>query len=269
MPESITDRPTSAYEHVFLLAKSERYFFDAFPIREEEVEPNWDNGTRVFGGKNKSVGGLKHNTGRVAGPRKRGVPPYHAQYASSDQSSLDSAGRGGGRHPRNVWTIPSQPFSAKRLPGWDEDHDHYAVMPPALVEKCLLSATSAYGQCRECGAPWARVIETRQEKRGNAGKRGTKIAGKGHATTQVREQHDIREGPATVQVATGWEPSCDCLLPDPVPQHVLDPFGGAGTTALVADRHQRHCTLVELNPKSARLARARLTADAPLLAAAQ
>lgn len=46
---------------------------------------------------------------------------------------------------------------------------------------------------------------------------------------------------------------------------VLDPFGGAGTTGLVADRLGRKATLIELNPEYARLARERITADAPLL----
>jgi DNA modification methylase len=46
---------------------------------------------------------------------------------------------------------------------------------------------------------------------------------------------------------------------------VLDPFGGAGTTGLVADRLGRSATLIELSPEYARLARERITADAPLL----
>ena len=49
---------------------------------------------------------------------------------------------------------------------------------------------------------------------------------------------------------------------------VLDPFGGAGTTGLVADRLGRNATLIELNPEYARLARERITADAPLLVGA-
>jgi DNA modification methylase len=49
--------------------------------------------------------------------------------------------------------------------------------------------------------------------------------------------------------------------------HVLDPFGGAGTTGLVSDRLGRHATLCELNPEYAALARERITADAPLLGA--
>lgn len=44
----------------------------------------------------------------------------------------------------------------------------------------------------------------------------------------------------------------------PVGGTVLDPFGGAGTTGLVADRLQRHAVLIELNPEYAELARRRI-----------
>jgi DNA modification methylase len=47
---------------------------------------------------------------------------------------------------------------------------------------------------------------------------------------------------------------------------VLDPFGGAGTTGLVADRLQRSAILLELNPQYADMARERVRADAPLFA---
>src|SRR5262249_38880600 len=47
---------------------------------------------------------------------------------------------------------------------------------------------------------------------------------------------------------------------------VLDPFGGAGTTGLVADRHQRNAVLIELNPKFADMAARRLRNDASLFA---
>jgi site-specific DNA-methyltransferase (adenine-specific) len=47
---------------------------------------------------------------------------------------------------------------------------------------------------------------------------------------------------------------------------VLDPFGGAGTTGLVADQLQRHAVLCELNPEYIAIARRRIAADAPLFA---
>ena len=47
---------------------------------------------------------------------------------------------------------------------------------------------------------------------------------------------------------------------------VLDPFGGAGTTGLVADRLGRDALLVEINPDYAAIAQRRVAGDAPLLA---
>ena len=52
----------------------------------------------------------------------------------------------------------------------------------------------------------------------------------------------------------------------PAGGQVIDPFGGAGTTGLVADRLGRHATLIELNPDYAAIARRRIEGDAPLLA---
>lgn len=58
-----------------------------------------------------------------------------------------------------------------------------------------------------------------------------------------------------------------CILAGSRPgDTVLDPFAGAGTTGLVADRLQRGAVLIELNPTYAELARARLQGDAPLFA---
>ena len=50
---------------------------------------------------------------------------------------------------------------------------------------------------------------------------------------------------------------------------VLDPFGGAGTTGLVADRMQRSAILIELNPNYAAMASRRIDRDAPLFSGVQ
>ena len=63
----------------------------------------------------------------------------------------------------------------------------------------------------------------------------------------------------------GWQPGCDHGL-EPIPCTVLDPFGGACTTGLVADRLQRNAIMIELNPAYVEMARARILGDAPLLA---
>ena len=62
----------------------------------------------------------------------------------------------------------------------------------------------------------------------------------------------------------GWSPTCSCPIQEPVPCTVLDPFGGAGTTGLVADRHGRDAVLIDLNPEYVAIARNRITGDSPL-----
>ena len=63
--------------------------------------------------------------------------------------------------------------------------------------------------------------------------------------------------PATVETL-GWAPGCRCDAGEPVSAMVLDPFGGAGTTALVAARNGRDAVICEINPDYAQIARGRL-----------
>jgi hypothetical protein len=57
----------------------------------------------------------------------------------------------------------------------------------------------------------------------------------------------------------GWQPTCKCPTQEPDHGMVLDPFGGAGTTALVANKHGRDALLIELNPEYCAIAQKRLT----------
>ena len=165
MPESVTDRPTSAHEHVFLLTKNERYFYDADAIREEAVT---DDVRRPYGSE-----GAWQMDGRDKSKRPNGKA-----------RASDAAGKL--RNSRNVWTIATQPFSEA----------HFATMAPDLAERCI--------------------------------KAGSK-------------QGDT----------------------------VLDPFGGAGTTGLVADRLNRHAVLLELNPEYAEMAERRIRSDAGMFASTE
>lgn len=78
------------------------------------------------------------------------------------------------------------------------------------------------------------------------------------ATAAFSEAHFATFPPALVE---------RCLMASSKPgQTVLDPFGGAGTTGLVADRMGRNAILIELNPESNKIARNRILRDAPLFA---
>lgn len=77
------------------------------------------------------------------------------------------------------------------------------------------------------------------------------------ATQPFKEAHFATFPPALIE---------PCILAGcPQAGTVLDPFGGAGTTGLVADRRQRSAILIELNPEYAEIARRRISGDAPLL----
>jgi DNA modification methylase len=78
------------------------------------------------------------------------------------------------------------------------------------------------------------------------------------ATAAVKEAHFATFPPALAE---------PCILAGcPIGGTVLDPFGGAGTTGLVADRLQRDAILIELNPEYAAIARKRIVGDSPLFA---
>jgi hypothetical protein len=258
MPESATDRPTSSHEHVFLLAKSARYFFDAEAVREGLSVPDWDNGTRVYGGKNKHGANAQHGdrtTGRVAGKVK--VPGGWDQGDGAHgtihrdgrtEATYQDAEVKTGRNIRDVWTIATSPFPDA----------HFATFPPELAERCIRAGTSEKGRCGACGAPWARqtASETVTGRRpgdfqtGRIGGDSIEIKGRaGDVTTTT----------------TGWSSSCQCGAAV-VPCTVLDPFAGAFTTAMVADRLQRDAIGIELNPAYCDMARTRLVKDAGMFA---
>lgn len=111
MPESVTDRCTKAHEYVFLFSKSARYHFDASAISEPAI---YADDTRKRRGRSEY---------KVKRPKKDG----HLQ-----QSFVVIKDR---RNKRSVWQIPTRPF-----PG-----AHFAVMPEALVEPCILAGCPSDG----------------------------------------------------------------------------------------------------------------------------
>lgn len=230
MPESVRDRTTRAHEYMFMLTRAPRYFYDATAIEEDGDYPA---GTRAAKGSAKRSG--KHDV--------NSRPPEYAVYS-------------GKRNKRSVWHIATQPFAEA----------HFATFPPDLIEPCIKAGTSERGCCRECGAPWLRQLSStfvpQQDVSVDRGARGA-------AGQKPMDASNTWEGVprgSTERSSTGWLPSCRCDAGEPVPCTVLDPFGGAGTTGLVADRLQRDAVLIELNSEYADMAERRLMRDAGLFA---
>lgn len=232
MPSSVTDRPTDAHEMVYLLTKSARYYWDQEAVRERTSDHP------VTSARNSRA-----DQGVV------GAMDGHGDWGQSGNGGFDRSSMNG-RNIRTVWTIPTQAYPDA----------HFATFPEELARRCVAAGTSEKGCCPQCGTPWVRVVERERSNQSNAARAGTVIDGKGHATDQVRDDHDIRNGPCVSAVTTGWRLGCPCPRSgdDHTPCAVLDPFCGSGTTLAVACRMGRDAVGIELSPEYVKLAERRI-----------
>lgn len=173
MPESVQDRTTRAHEYIFMLTKSERYFYDAVAIEEDgEIAA----GTRAAKGSNvrSEIKGVN------------GRPPEYYEYT-------------GKRNKRSVWWMATQPFPEA----------HFAVYPAELAETCIKAGTSERGCCPGCGAPWARVTERAQQPSSYAARKydeGDPLF-RTKRNLGARYQAQLNANP---KATVGWQPTCEC-----------------------------------------------------------
>ena len=237
MPESVTDRPTSAHETIWMLTKSARYFWDAEAVAEAHGETY------------RSFDGVRAEESLMPGSG-----PQNKRCGNPNKT----------RNMRNVWSVASHSFSGA----------HFATMPPDIAERCIKAGSSERGCCPACGAPWVRITSRGSEQPyvepSELDRFGTGDAGVHRKVGSVYQKW-LDENP---KKTIGWQPSCkcrisgliDCMPYTPIPSRILDPFAGAGTTGLVADRLGRDATLIDLNTSYIDMAVNRIRGDAPLFA---
>lgn len=143
---------------------------------------------------------------------------------------------------------------------------HFAVYPVGLIEPLIRAGTSE-NCCSQCGAPLARQTEV-ELKRTAKGVRKNVVDVRDFVADpndqgSNRQKDGHLPGWYNHYTTKGWAPTCECLAYT-VPCTVLDPFAGAGTTGLVADRLGRDAILIEISAEYALLAAARIDNDAPL-----
>lgn len=109
MPESVKDRCTKAHEYIFLLSKSQKYYFDNVAIEEDAKWERWGNQTE-----NKKHSGT---AGHLGGKTKEELP------------IRDKKNR------RSVWSVATKPYKGA----------HFAAFPPDLIEPCILAGAPEGG----------------------------------------------------------------------------------------------------------------------------
>lgn len=222
-------RPTDSYEFILMLTKTGSYFCDKEAVLERGLASSEERYRYPFGdAKNEHLMATDNQT----------VPIGNRVF-------------NGGRNLRSVWEFPTKPYSGA----------HFAVFPPRLPELCVKASTSEKGCCPKCGSPWARVLGNRTV----TGTEGWGVATEDHTGDLQGSQSTIREGHGrfgtTLSCTTGWLSTCQCSVPETSPCRVLDPFSGAGTTALVCERLGIDSVSIDTSPEYIKLSQDRLVED--------
>ena len=229
LPESVTDRVRRSHEQWFHFVKEPRYFSAVDEIREQT---NPDNDAHAA--------------------RYRESARTYGRAATDSHPRSDGNGNGIftpnplGKLPGSVWTVATEPL---RVP----DHlgiDHFAAFPTEWPRR-IIQGWSPREVCTVCGEGRRPVAEQDRTSRDalrpayGAGNHGT-----GGSTLGPR---------GVVAHITGYACACRDTSAPTTPGVVLDPFGGTGTTALVADVLGRHGITVDLSADYCRLAAWRTT----------
>lgn len=143
MPESVKDRPTNAYEHILMLTRGERYFWDADAVKERVAESTIER--------------LSQKTFLEQTGGEKAVENLHAKAFGYTPKGTHSRGTGDGgpkarqraeegwavyrrtktrevlleRNMRNVWMFATQPYKGA----------HFATFPEELPQRCIKAAS--------------------------------------------------------------------------------------------------------------------------------
>lgn len=279
MPESVQDRCTKAHEYIFLLSKSQSYYFDNEAIKEDAV-----------GGSKGAAASFKRDNSKrgVSGVCPASPMPTHR----SDREDVRYDGPL--RNRRSVWTVATKPYKGA----------HFATFPSDLITPCILAGSRPAGKRCDCdetiGTPTGTGgINDPSMDVGRAGMARPRRIGEGtRPITRLEQRHHAAEikasahkgemsvicGPAFDHyirtdlsgarplpealrldfLQRGWitnAPACNCPLK--LADIVLDPFMGSGTTAAVAIANGRDYLGCELNPAYKELQDARIGAPKP------
>lgn len=238
LPESVTDRVRRSHEQWFHFTLSPRYYSAV-----DEVREGYAPGTQA-----------RYDAGYK--PEKRllaGIVSTARDRSLLDGDTGPAATNPLGKLPGSVWTVCTEPLRVPASLGVD----HFAAFPTEFPRR-IISGWSPPGVCSGCGEGRRPVAE-----RAALGKASTTARGGGNSRENGMpdfshiNRSEWREN-VTYDI-TGYACACPDTSAPTTPARVLDPFGGTGTTALVASVLGRHGVTVDMSADYCRLARWRTT----------
>jgi DNA modification methylase len=222
MPESVTDRCTKSHEYIFLLSKSQKYYYDAEAIKVDSVIKSLDEAIKRAG-----HGGAQYDKWED----KNG-------FRGKGGLGRDTKTFTGYANKRSVWTVTTKPFAAA----------HFATFPEDLISDCIKAGCPEF-VCNKCGKARERIIEKEYKKHDNwFGDKQNVRHSRGNAGNSYNELISTKPNGLT---------DCNCNEGFS-PGIVLDPFSGAGTTPVVARKLNRNYIGIELNETYVSMAKKRL-----------
>ena len=148
---------------------------------------------------------------------------------------------------RSVWTVTTKPFKGA----------HFATFPKDLIEPCVLAGCPGK-VCVDCNEPYVRQVESKRLRRNELPKDDSRY----RPNTYEGSYKDINgkaDAGYTETKDLGLQKQCQCKSNETKSGTVLDPFGGSGTTAQVANGHNRDAILIELNEEYIEIAKQRIS----------
>lgn len=227
MPESVRDRPTSAWEPIFLLTKSPKYFYDAEAVKTPASHPSGNKERTYNNAKSPNLGS--------------GVP------FSGSMANL-----------RNVWHLGPEPFPDAHFATFPTEIPRKAIRAGTSARGCCPECGAPWERVveREEYTP-AEVDVGVRNVDASRGDKTRKLNGadynKQAKTTTTGWQ------PTCDCVQAGTSEPYEC-----VPCRVLEPFAGSGTTLMVAELLGRDSVGIELNPEYIEIAERRIQKGLPL-----
>lgn len=116
MPESVTDRCTKAHEYIFLLSKSQRYYFNSDEIKEPMAE--YEKARRL-----REMDQGMSRTYALSGDGKKGIADQSKTGAVRNSKRRQELAVAGTRNKRSVWRVATRPF----------EEAHFATFPEELI----------------------------------------------------------------------------------------------------------------------------------------